>query len=300
MDNPGAGKQLKLFLQRTACSLYSWQYHKRYPMALLVNGERIENADLEKERRALRRVLAKQLPNESAASLEERAREWAGENLIERVLLNQAARRDPEPISAEAISQAMGSPDSVDPPPEIELRLRAERLINRVTSRAARPRRKDLVDYYRKHRETFLAEEAVHAAHIVKYVDESHSEDSALSAITQIHVELLAGKSFEQLADEFSDSPGRGGDLGFFPRGHMVVEFDSVAFALAPGEISDAFRTQFGFHIVKVYGRRAAGVLPFDAVSSQIEELLFSKKKQKLLEQHLDSMRAKAEVREVD
>ena len=268
-------------------------------MALLVNGERIENADLEKERRALRRVLAEQLPNESAALLEQRAQEWAGENLIERVLLNQAARRDPEPVFTPAIPQATGSPDPADPPPETDLRLRVERLIARVTSHASKPRRKDLVEYYRKHRETFHAEEAVHAAHIVKNVDESHSEDSAQGAITQIHQELQAGKPFEQLADESSDCPGRGGDLGFFPRGHMVDEFDAVAFSLAPGEISNVFRTQFGFHIAKVYGRRAAGVLPFDAVSSQIEELLFSKKKQKLLEQHLDSLRAKAEVQEV-
>ena len=268
-------------------------------MALLVNGERIENADLEKERRALRRVLAEQLPNESQSLLEQRAQEWAGENLIERVLLHQAARRDPEPVSAQAIPQATGS-DPADPPPETDLPLRVERLIARVTSHASRPRRKDLVEYYRKHRETFQAEEAVHAAHIVKNVDESHSEDSAHGAITQIHQELQAGKPFEQLADESSDCPGRGGDLGFFPRGHMVDEFDAVAFSLGPGEISNVFRTQFGFHIIKVYGQRAAGVLPFEAVSSRIEELLFSKKKQKLLEQHLDSLRAKAEVQEVD
>ncbi len=270
-------------------------------MALLVNGELIDDAALRDERRVIRRALAEHMPDESAAAIDDRAREWARENLIERVLLTQAALQDPAPISEEAIEEAMRAVQSKvgDPRRDIELRLRMERFMTTRTSHVARPRHKDVVEYYKKNRVKFQAPEAVHAGHIVKNVDEQNSEDSARTAIEQVRLALQDGAHFEKLADEFSDCPGRGGDLGYFTRGQMVAEFEAVAFSLAVGEISDVFRTPFGFHIVRVYDRRAEGILPLEAVSAEIEEHLFAQKKQKVVEQYIDSLRAKAAIQEV-
>ncbi|MBI4531966.1 MAG: peptidylprolyl isomerase [Candidatus Latescibacteria bacterium] len=70
---------------------------------------------------------------------------------------------------------------------------------------------------------------------------------------------LMAGEDFEDLARRFSDDPGtanRGGDLGFFGRKTMVAEFDSVAFSLDPGQVSDLVKTEFGYHIIKVEEKR--------------------------------------------
>src|SRR5437764_11402278 len=99
-------------------------------MALLVNGELIDDAALREEARVIRRALAERMPNESASALEQRAREWARENLIERVLLRQAALRDREPIPAESIDQAIRAvqaeardqPGCLGPLTEAELR----------------------------------------------------------------------------------------------------------------------------------------------------------------------------------
>ena len=64
---------------------------------------------------------------------------------------------------------------------------------------------------------------------------------------------LAEGKSFEELARDFSECPSgkEGGDLGEFGRGMMVPSFEKVAFALLPGEVSGPVRTQFGFHLIK-------------------------------------------------
>ena len=64
---------------------------------------------------------------------------------------------------------------------------------------------------------------------------------------------LAEGKTFEALAKEFSKCPSgkEGGSLGSFGKGQMVAPFETAAFALKPGEISQPVRTQFGYHLIK-------------------------------------------------
>ena len=65
---------------------------------------------------------------------------------------------------------------------------------------------------------------------------------------------LKNGESFTNLAKELSidkASGKRGGDLGFFRKGMMVKQFEDVAFRLEKGQISEAVKTEFGYHIIK-------------------------------------------------
>lgn len=84
-----------------------------------------------------------------------------------------------------------------------------------------------------------------------KVTDSIASYNKILAILNQIK----NGGDFYKLAVENSEDPGssqKGGDLGFFERRRMVQQFDSVAFSLKPGELSDIVRTPFGFHIIKV------------------------------------------------
>jgi peptidyl-prolyl cis-trans isomerase D len=79
---------------------------------------------------------------------------------------------------------------------------------------------------------------------------------------------------FGDLARESSQDPGsaqQGGDLGTFPRGTMVKAFEDAAFAANPGDIVGPVLTDFGWHVIKVNGVKAAHVQPFDDVKAQIE-----------------------------
>ena len=71
----------------------------------------------------------------------------------------------------------------------------------------------------------------------------------------KVKEELAQGKSFEELAKQYSEDTGskeKGGDLGFFTAGKMVKEFEEAAYKLKKDEVSEPVKTQFGYHIIKV------------------------------------------------
>lgn len=262
-------------------------------MIMRVNGEPVDEAAVRNEENALRPHLADAMRGSAPSEIEARLREWARENVIERMLLRQALASDTEPVPAEALAEAV---QGGRPREEAEAELRVERMAGRHAGRIAPPRHKDAVEFYRKHRESIRIPEAVHAAHIVKNVGEGMSEAAALEAIREIELELKNGAPFDQLAARSSDCPG--GDLGWFPRGRMVEEFDAVAFTLPIGQLSPIFRTVFGFHIVLVLERRDEAAATFEQARLQIEARLMAAKKQKALERLLDHLRARARVEE--
>jgi peptidyl-prolyl cis-trans isomerase SurA len=70
---------------------------------------------------------------------------------------------------------------------------------------------------------------------------------------------ILAGEDFAALASVTSEDPGsasQGGDLGWTGPGTFVPQFEQALNALKEGEISEPFRTQFGWHIVQLTGKR--------------------------------------------
>jgi parvulin-like peptidyl-prolyl isomerase len=92
-------------------------------------------------------------------------------------------------------------------------------------------------------------DEQVHVRHILL-----ETEEEAQTVLAR----LEAGEDFTSLAEELStDESTRqdGGDLGWFPRGVMVPEFEEATFALQPGEMSDIVQTSFGYHIILVEER---------------------------------------------
>jgi peptidyl-prolyl cis-trans isomerase C len=262
-------------------------------LPLRVNNELVEDDLIREEIRTLRIRLAEAMPQEHPATVDARAKEWARDNVIERVLLRQAALADAEPAPAEVIEKAGGNAA------EVELQFRIERLAIRHAGRIAPPRNKDVVDYFRRHRENMAVPEAVHAAHIIKNIDDKTPEESALAGIRVAEERIKAEDSFDTVADDLSDCPGRGGDLGWFPRGEMVPEFDAVVFALKPGEISPVFRTPFGFHIAKVFDHVAERPATFEEARPQIERHLLAEKHQKALERLCDYLRARATIEDV-
>ena len=87
------------------------------------------------------------------------------------------------------------------------------------------------------------------ASHIL--IKDKRQADEVLKKIKQ-------GASFEAMAREHSTCPSksRGGDLGWFGPGKMVAAFENACKRLSPGSTSDLVSTQFGYHIIRLTGRK--------------------------------------------
>ncbi len=97
-----------------------------------------------------------------------------------------------------------------------------------------------------------------HMVKDVKKVRASHILVGKKSEAEKIIKKLNEGASFETQAKKWSSCPSRakGGDLGYFGKGKMAKPFEEAAFSLEKGEMSGPVRSQFGYHIIKVTGKK--------------------------------------------
>lgn len=110
--------------------------------------------------------------------------------------------------------------------------------------------------------ETVLIEQTKVRHILLKPTEIRNAEQSRLK-IYELAERLRQGEDFAQLAREYSDDSGsgsEGGSLGWTQDGQMVPEFEQTMNATPVGELSDPFRTQFGWHILQVEDRRTQDV----------------------------------------
>ena len=140
--------------------------------------------------------------------------------------------------------------------------------------------REDMMGYYEAHKDTYTRPEEVRARHILIKVPPNASaelEAKIRTRVDEILAKLRDGEDFAALAKSYSEDPAsaeQGGDLGFFPRGRMVPEFEKMVFSSPVGQISEPVRTQFGFHIIRVEDKTEAGVKTFEEAEPEIRDAL--------------------------
>lgn len=106
--------------------------------------------------------------------------------------------------------------------------------------------------------------EEVGATHILITVQPDAPPADTLSAFTktmEIKKKALAGGNFGELAASYSEDPSakvNKGDLGYFTALQMVYDFENAAYTGKPGDVVGPIRTRFGYHLLKIEGRRPA------------------------------------------
>jgi peptidyl-prolyl cis-trans isomerase C len=158
---------------------------------------------------------------------------------------------------------------------------------------------------YGEQKDSFRDAGEVRAAQIiVRVLPDAPAERRAVARrkIDEPHARLEAGEDFAEIAREYSESPfaSRGGDLGFFPRGRALPEFEAVVFETPVGRTTSIFETAHGFNIVKVLDRREAGINDFEEVKTALMMVLAREQQDTRLREHIEELRAGATIRVLD
>ena len=289
-------------------------------MALYVNNEKIDQQQIDSEIQRLRPQYENVFQSENDQQKDEYEKQlagWSRENVIESILFRQAARGTVTDVSDEEVDKAFdelmednGGKDryfenmnlKLDQEGEIKSdiadQMKIKKLNETVTEKALEPSRKQVRKYYEENTEQFTVPEMIRAAHIIKHLSPEVDPDQAKEEMQQILWEVRNKNNFDELAAKNSDCPENAGDLGYFPKGQMVPEFEDVVFAMKVGEISDVFQTPFGFHIAKLTDKKESTVCPFADVEGSITKELTDLAKQAELEKFIDAQKEKATIEE--
>ena len=128
----------------------------------------------------------------------------------------------------------------------------------------------------------------VHVRHIlVRLQTSAEDEDKIVEKLEHIKEEALAGESFAELAKKYSEdetTKDEGGDLGWLPIEMLQIEqFKNLAYTLNAGEISEPFKTPFGYHLVKLEEKKPARKLNITDDYEDIKNMALNMKQQKVL-----------------
>lgn len=99
-----------------------------------------------------------------------------------------------------------------------------------------------------------------HVRHILLRVSDGMSESAARQKLLDIKRDVLGGGDFANFARTYSQdgSASQGGDLGWISPGETVPEFERAMNNLKDGDVSDPVRSEYGYHLIQVLGRREA------------------------------------------
>lgn len=160
----------------------------------------------------------------------------------------------------------------------------------------------DVETFYKENQQEFEQPDLVRASHILIRVEEGSDEatvEAKKKEAAALAERASKGEDFAALATEFSQDPTakqNQGDLNFFTKDRMVPEFAEVAFAQDVDSISEPVRTQFGWHVIKVTDKKAAGTVPLEEVKTDIAQFLTEDKQRQAVDAVIQSLRDSADV----
>lgn len=147
----------------------------------------------------------------------------------------------------------------------------------------------EIANFYEANKERFVKPESASAKHIL--VDTEEKATELLNKINNNEV------SFEEAAREHSSCPSKDadGDLGTFPRGQMVPEFEEAVFTMDKGEVRGPVQTQFGYHLIKLEDKNEGGQSELEEVKNDIAKSLMYQKQNEVYSSRVNDLKSKYE-----
>jgi peptidyl-prolyl cis-trans isomerase SurA len=141
-----------------------------------------------------------------------------------------------------------------------------------------------------------VTQEQTRVRHILIQTNQIRDEEAAQALIAQIHRQIKNGEPFEQLAQALSDDGGsktQGGDLDWVDPARLTPAFRKVMGETGVNEVSAPFKSEYGWHILEVTGRRTQDVTQ-KLTERAARERIFAKRFEEELENWSSEMRDQA------
>jgi parvulin-like peptidyl-prolyl isomerase len=167
--------------------------------------------------------------------------------------------------------------------------------------RLSTPTEEQIKAYYEANKDTLKVPDNASARHVLATVRSNENEtskptdDDAKAKIAKVLVELANGRSWQDVAKEYSDDPGsrdNGGLYENFNPDQMVAEFAQAVRTQEIGKIGQPIRTQFGYHIILVESRKLDVLQTFDEAKSNIQRQLTERKRTEVWANWVNSLKA--------
>lgn len=269
---------------------------------MTINGEQVDTEVFSNE---FRRLMQSQADRPASMKLDEqRVREIARDNVIAGTLLSQEARKRVPSVSDSEVKHRMrqlekqyGDQVPIEQfRPRIENEIRIDRMYREIYRDLPKVTQERAREAFEKNPEAYKEPEQVHCSHIVRHTFGNADPNLSLQQIMEAQDRLRQGEPFESVARRFSDEHGQAGDLGTFARGRMVDKFENVVFRMKPGEISDVFKTEFGYHIVLLHEKIPERQRTFDEAKDDVVRDLQEAARRNAIEELIDELRSSAEI----
>lgn len=178
----------------------------------------------------------------------------------------------------------------------IEERLAIGRLLTRQIRSTIILGEDELQKYYATHQDKYQRTPEAQIRLIFIAAPPGGDEAAARSRVEEVQAKLSAGADFAKMAEEYSDSPTKekGGEVGIVHKGDLAPEIEAAAFSVREGGVSPPIRTEAGWSLIQVESRRTETVAPFAEVRDAIRDQLLQEKFDAKRKDWVASLRARA------
>jgi len=287
-------------------------------MGLLINGTKIDEAEIQEEAGRLAEDVARNFPWLDPVAQKLQAEDLAKERIIEHQLLFEESQRQLPSLASEEIEEEfkrftkchggekgflqkfkIRKSDLPKVKQEMADDLRFRKYIQSIYQQLPEVNDEQIASEYENSKASFKRPDEYKAAHIVYHTNNGQDTKEAKRKADDALARLQTGESFEKIANEESDCPGNGGELGWFAEGYMVQEFEDVVFKLEFGKISGVFKTPFGYHIARLDDKKEGEYMPLEEVSKSIRQKLETENRDQQFREILNRLRGQADIKRV-
>lgn len=285
-------------------------------MAFNINGENVDDSVFAEEFESIKDHY-QSLGEVVCCDRDDEFWEYARENVINRILLEQESKARFGEISEEEVDERfeqiqeehggerefydntgfnMGDREMIRN--RLKSSMTVDRLLEQEIEDPGPPTEEELEKYYQENIDRYMSQEEVRVSQIFIEPSSHEAAREAYMALRELREELLEGKDFDEAAREHGSDEDRDIDLGYMKQGETMPEVEAITFSMRVGEISPVVATHYGFHLFKVTDHKDPRPLPIDEIEGIGEQFLVERRNA-AVEEVISRLKEKATIEEV-